>query len=205
MALGHRPCTGLSLAGLSSWFWRDVVTCLSSFSIADITIRPRHTMGATSSTRKPMDMLPGRRSGVNTTAHSHTYTFTLLDIVSWLTRESRSWWAGPSGCLQNTLKHTHTCQCESQTVIFQACGHVTLTVGELRVSLQVHQFGDGGAVDVSVQQTDGLWLGEEDVEQRWESGSKCPEVKHRLEGTVIMADLLYSDSDLFRNMYSICS
>lgn len=36
---------------------RSVVTCLSSFSIADITIKPRHTMGATSSTRKPIDML----------------------------------------------------------------------------------------------------------------------------------------------------
>lgn len=33
------------------------LTCLSSFSIADITINPRHTIGATSSTRNPIDIL----------------------------------------------------------------------------------------------------------------------------------------------------
>lgn len=38
--------------------WAEICfTCLSSFSIADITISPRHTIGAESSTRKPMDML----------------------------------------------------------------------------------------------------------------------------------------------------
>lgn len=47
------------------------LTCRSSFSMADITIRPLHTMGAASSTRKPIDMLTTRR------AHSRAQQKTL--------------------------------------------------------------------------------------------------------------------------------
>lgn len=47
------------------------------------------------------------------------------------------------------------------------------TVAELRVSLQVHQFGNRGAVDVGVQQADGLELRGAEIRGIKTEGFKC--------------------------------
>lgn len=52
-------------------------TCLRSFSMADITIGPLHTMGAASSTRKPMDIL---KKAEQTCSETGSFS-TVIDLI----------------------------------------------------------------------------------------------------------------------------